>query len=522
MAGIAVAQYANAVPEKQVEMLFSFSGADKPVACRHECPGKKPGSPGPPGSAEPARGPADGAIRSERPDRPDRSSAGDVSSARTAVTQETRSMAMRILVVGGGGREHALVWKLSRETQRPDLFCAPGNAGTTEHATNLPIAADNLDGLTAWAQLNRPDLTLVGPESPLCAGLVDRFQQEKLRVFGPTQAAARLEGSKLFAKEIMQAAGVPTARAVAFDLPGAARDYVRGHGAPVVIKADGLAAGKGVAVCATESEAEAAIDQMLVQRVFGEAGARILVEECLTGEEASVLALVDGDHIVLLASAQDHKRVFDHDEGPNTGGMGAYSPAAVMRDPWWPVVREQIFQRVLQELRRRGIRYQGVLYAGLMMTDDGPKVLEFNCRFGDPETQALLPRWAGDMLPALAACVDGTLRDRLVQWKPEPCVSVVMAAGGYPGPYEQGIPITGLAEAAALRDVMIFHAGTARNDRNEIVTAGGRVLSVSALGKDLPAAITRAYDAVGRIQFAGAHFRKDIAGKALRVAGAQL
>jgi phosphoribosylamine---glycine ligase len=422
---------------------------------------------------------------------------------------------MKVLVVGSGGREHALAWTLIHDSRRPAVFCAPGNAGTADLATNLPLAAEDIPRLVDWARANRPDLTVVGPEAPLCAGLTDALQAEGLRVFGPCRAAAQLEGSKVFAKEILTAARVPTARAETFTDAAAALDYVRQTGVPIVIKAEGLAAGKGVTVCLTAAEAERAIREALVDRVFGDAGRRVLVEEFLDGEEASILALVDGARVVMLASAQDHKRVFDNDRGPNTGGMGAYSPAPVVSDRWWPVIEQQVFVPTLNELRRRGITYKGVLYAGLMMTAGGPKVLEYNCRFGDPETQVILPRLATDLIPALEACVDGTLRPELVAWKPEACVCVVMAAGGYPGPYEKGRPIAGLQDAAALDRTVVFHAGTKLQD-GRVVTAGGRVLGVTALGPALGDAVANAYRAVARISFEGAIYRTDIAARALK------
>ena len=421
---------------------------------------------------------------------------------------------MKILVVGGGGREHALVWKLANDSRKPQVFCAPGNAGTAEMATNLSIEAENLDALISWAGQNRPDLTVIGPEAPLCAGLSDRLTAKGFKVFGPSQAAAQMEGSKVFSKDVMEAGGVPTARAGCFTDAKAAKDYVRSVGLPIVIKAEGLAAGKGVIICATQAEADQAINDTLVKRVFGDAGNRVLVEEFLEGEEASILALIDGKHIVMLASAQDHKRVFDDDQGPNTGGMGAYSPAPVVADSLWPVIREQVFERTLAELRKRGITYQGVLYAGLMIGKSGPKVLEFNCRFGDPETQAILPRIEGDLVPALLACANGTLRDDLIHWRPEPCVCIVMAAGGYPGPYEKGKVIEGLKEAGAMKDVAVFHAGTKLKE-GAVVTSGGRVLGVTALGKDVKAAVGLAYQATVKIRFDKAHYRKDIAGRAL-------
>ena len=349
----------------------------------------------------------------------------------------------------------------------------------------------------------------------MCAGLADRFTEAGLLVFGPTRAAAQLEGSKVFAKDVMQAAGVPTAVSSSFTDAAAARAYVRRTPMPLVIKADGLASGKGVYICASVPEAEAAIDEIMVRGVFGASGRQVLIEECLEGPEASILALVDGERVVMLSSAQDHKRIYDGDRGPNTGGMGAYSPAPVVTDDLWPVIRREVFDRTLGELKRRGITYRGVMYAGLMLTAQGPKVLEFNCRFGDPETQAILARWEGDLLPALQACAEGALREELVRWKPEAAVCVVMAASGYPGPIRKGDVIHGLAEAQALPGVMVFHAGTRRQD-GQVVTEGGRVLGVTALGLHLRLAVTRVYDAAARIRFAGAQYRKDIAWRALK------
>ena len=421
---------------------------------------------------------------------------------------------MRILIVGGGGREHALAWKISRDSCRPELFCAPGNAGTARLAENLMIPASDLDSLVVWAREARPDLTVIGPEAPLCAGLADRLLAAGLRVFGPRRAAARLEGSKAFAKEIMEKAGVPTARAERFTDAGDALSYIRSQPGRAVVKADGLAAGKGVTVCDTRAEAEKAVEDALINRAFGEAGREVLIEERLEGEEVSVLALTDGRHTEMLASAQDHKRVGDDDTGPNTGGMGAYSPAPVLTPAQWQAVRSDVFERTLTELSRRGIIYRGVLYAGLMLTVDGPKVLEFNCRFGDPETQAILPRWQGDILPALMACADGTLDRIKLEWTPDACVCVVMAAGGYPGPYDTDVPIAGLEEASARDGVVVFHAGT-RLSGGQTVTAGGRVLGVTAWGADLRAARARAYGAAELIRFDRAHYRRDIGARGL-------
>jgi phosphoribosylamine--glycine ligase len=423
---------------------------------------------------------------------------------------------MRVLIVGGGGREHALAWKAASDRTQPEVFCAPGNAGTAACAINLPIGAEDLDALVAWAVEHRPDLTIVGPEAPLCAGLVDRLAAEGLRAFGPGAEAAQLEGSKAFAKDVMEKAGVPTAEARTFTDANAARAYVQERGAPIVVKADGLAAGKGVTVCRAVEEAEAAIADALENNAFGEAGASVVIEDCLVGEEASILGLIDGEHIVLLASSQDHKPVFDGDAGPNTGGMGAYSPAPVVSDDLWPEIRARVFEPTVAELRRRGIAFKGVLYAGLMLTEQGMQVLEFNVRFGDPECQAILPRWDGDLLPALKACVDGTLSEEMVRWKDEACVCVVMASGGYPGSYEKGKVIENLDVAGAVDGVTVIHAGTALDDAGRVVTSGGRVLGVTALGQSLESAISKAYKAVNAIAFENAHYRTDIGAKALR------
>jgi phosphoribosylamine--glycine ligase len=422
---------------------------------------------------------------------------------------------MKVLVIGGGGREHALAWKIAQDSSKPQIYCAPGNAGTAALGTNLAIDATDTGSLLAWAREVRPDLTVVGPEAPLCAGLTNAFEADGLRVFGPSMAAARLEGSKIFAKEIMQAAGVPTAASDSFTEVEPALVYLEQVGVPVVIKADGLAAGKGVTVCGTVALAEAAIREALEGRVFGDAGSEVLVEECLFGEEASILALIDGEHVEMLASSQDHKRALDGDHGPNTGGMGAYSPAPVVTDDLWPIIRDEVFGRTLAELKKRGIVYRGVLYAGIMVTPEGPKVLEFNCRFGDPETQVVLPRWDGDILPAFMACANGTLDQVEIKWKPEACATVVMASGGYPGSYAKGRLISGLAEADAMDQVQVFHAGTKKADGG-VVTSGGRVLGVTGWGDNLKGALDRAYGAVDQIHFEDAIYRKDIGWRALR------
>ena len=354
---------------------------------------------------------------------------------------------------------------------------------------------------------------MVGPEVPLCLGITDVFTAQGLRVFGPCQAGARMEGSKLFSKEVMQAAGVPTARSQSFSEVNAALAALDAFELPVVIKADGLAAGKGVVIAQTRAEAEEAIRSMLVDAVFGAAGANVLIEDFLEGEEASILALVDGEHTVLLPASQDHKRIFDNDQGPNTGGMGAYSPAPVVTDAMLPAITEKVILPVVRELKARGIVYKGVLYAGLMIGKKGINVLEFNARFGDPETEAVLPRIAGDLIPALEACIDGTLHDGLIQIRPEAAATVVMAAGGYPGNYVKGTAIHGLSDAATVSGSVVFHAGTRLKD-GAVVTAGGRVLAVTALGADLKTAVGRAYEAVAKISWEGAQYRKDIARRA--------
>jgi phosphoribosylamine--glycine ligase len=425
---------------------------------------------------------------------------------------------MKILVVGGGGREHALVWRLARDSAKPDLFCAPGNAGTAALAQNLAIEASDGAGLLAWARRERPDLTVVGPEAPLCEGLVDVFQAEGLAAFGPCREAARLEGSKVFSKEVMVRAGVPTARAEAFNAFEPAAAHVRRLGGPAVIKADGLAAGKGVLICPTPESAEEALREAMVRRAFGEAGRQVLVEEFLEGEEVSVLAFVDGANVALLPAAQDHKRVNDGDQGPNTGGMGAYAPAPVATARLLDQARDTVFLPTLAELRRRGIPYKGVLYAGLMATPAGLRVLEFNARFGDPETQAILPLLDGDLIPLLRSCIEGGLACDSAPVRRAHAACVVMTAGGYPGAIRKGDPIEGLAEAAALPDVMVFHAGT-RLERGRAVTAGGRVLGVTGLGPTLADAIRRAYAAVEKISFTGAHWRRDIGARGLKRAG---
>ena len=420
---------------------------------------------------------------------------------------------MKVLVVGSGGREHALGWALGRSPRVGELFVAPGNPGSGSVATNVPVKADDIEGLVGWAKQNRIDLTVVGPELPLALGLVDRFVEAGLHVFGPTQAAARIETSKAFAKTFMQEEGIPSAAFEIFEDFDEAMNYVREQPFPLVVKADGLAAGKGVSVCDAQSEAEDALRAMMVDRIFGDAGQQTIVEECLTGQEVSLLAFSDGQTVVPMVSAQDHKPAYDGDTGPNTGGMGCYAPMTLATSELVEEVHRTILQPTVDGMRRRGMPYVGVLYAGLILTSDGPQVLEFNCRFGDPETQVILPLLETDLCDVLEACVEGRLSEMTLRWSSGACVCVVMASGGYPKTYHTGHTISGLDDLADLSDVQVFHAGTARKD-GRTVTAGGRVLGVTAWGGTLTLAINRAYCAVERIHFPDQHFRRDIGMKA--------
>ena len=429
---------------------------------------------------------------------------------------------MKILVVGSGGREHAITWRLAQDAEKHELWCAPGNAGMAEIATCVSVKATDVAGIVSWCEANSPDLVVVGPEAPLCAGLVDALGKVGVKAFGPVAAGARMEGSKRFAKEVMQAAGVPTGKAEVFTDAGAAKAALPSYGLPVVVKADGLAAGKCVIVAETVEQAEAAIDDMLVGNKFGAAGAEVLIEEFLNGEECSILALVDGERTVLLPSSQDHKRIFDGDKGPNTGGMGAYSPAPVVTDAMLPEIKDRIILPVVRELKKRGITYRGVLYAGLMVTPEGGKmaasgsrvnVVEFNARFGDPETEAVLPRLGGDFATMLLHVATGCLKDEDVVVKPEAAATVIMASGGYPGSYEKGRPITGLDAAAQVPGATVFHCGTKSAD-GAVLTDGGRVLSVTGRGATLREAVDTAYRAVGKIAFDKSFYRKDIAHRA--------
>ncbi|MBI3007518.1 MAG: phosphoribosylamine--glycine ligase [candidate division NC10 bacterium] len=422
---------------------------------------------------------------------------------------------MKILVVGSGGREHSLVWKLAQSPRVHRLYAAPGNAGIAEQAECVPVPATDVVALATFAEKEKIDLTVVGPEVPLTLGLVDEFQRRGLRAFGASRAAAQIEGSKAFAKALMLKYGIPTAAYREFSEPNAALAYVRERGAPIVVKADGLAAGKGALVCRTLADAVAAVRLIMEQRAFGEAGDRVVVEECREGEEASFLAFTDGKTVLPLASAQDHKPIYDNDEGPNTGGMGAYSPAPVVSAALHRQIMDRVMVPTVRAMAAEGRPYRGVLYAGVMIKDGEAKVLEFNARFGDPEAQPLLLRMDSDLVPVLEAVLDGRLHEVTLQWKEDAAVCVVMASGGYPGTYQKGKAIQGLEEAAKVEGVVIFHAGTARRGAH-LLTDGGRVLGVTGRGRDVREAITRTYEAVRRISWEGVHFRTDIGAKALR------
>ncbi len=422
---------------------------------------------------------------------------------------------MQVLVVGSGGREHALCWAIARSPLCDKLYCAPGNAGIADLAECLPIEAEDLDGLVAAARRLAIDFVVVGPEAPLVAGLVDRLEGAGIHAFGPRARAAEIEGSKTFMKDLCARTGIPTAWYGTFDEPDAAKDFIHRRGAPIVIKADGLAAGKGVMVCRTANEAFAAIDHILTEDAFGTAGSRVVIEEFLEGEEASIFALVNGTQILALASAQDHKPAFDGDEGPNTGGMGAYSPAPIVTPEVMTMVIDRIIRPTVATLAEEGRPYVGVLFAGLMITRDGPKLLEFNCRFGDPECQPVVMRLKSDLLAALVACRDARLDTLTLEWRDEAALTVVLATKGYPGPCARGSEIGAIEDAEALDDVIVFHAATRRN-RGRLIADGGRVLGVTALGADIAAARRRAYAAVERIVWPEGFYRTDIGWRALR------
>jgi phosphoribosylamine--glycine ligase len=421
---------------------------------------------------------------------------------------------MKVLVVGGGGREHALVWKIAQSPKVTKIYCAPGNAGISEQATIVPIKANDLNSLLEFSVKEKIDLTVVGPEDPLTQGIVDLFESKGLFIFGANRKAAKIEGSKAFAKEVMKKYYIPTAFYEIFDNRNEAVQYIRRQGAPIVVKADGLAAGKGVMVCNTVEEAIQSVDKIMVEKIFGEAGNRVIIEEYLVGEEASYIAFTDGKTILPMASSQDHKSIFDGDRGPNTGGMGAYSPAPVVTDEVHEKIIEKILRPIIYGLEEESRTYKGVLYAGLMIHDGHPKVLEFNARFGDPETQPVLMRMKGDIVPILEACMKGTLSQHRIEWDSRPSVCVVMASKGYPGDYEKGIMIRGLEEVSRMEGVFVFHAGTTIKD-GQRVTNGGRVLGVTGLGEDIPRAIEKTYQAVKKISWDGVHYRTDIGQKAL-------
>jgi len=421
---------------------------------------------------------------------------------------------MRVLVVGGGGREHALAWKISQSPLVDRTYCAPGNAGIAEVAECVDIKADDVEGLLHFGRDNDIGLTVVGPEDPLTLGLVDVFRKEGLKAFGPSRDAAEIEGSKVFAKEVMHRHVIPTAQFRVFDKADEALAYLDVTPAPIVVKADGLAKGKGVIVCRTDEEARDAVRRIMVDGEFGDAGDRAVIEECLKGEEASIIALTDGKTIVPLLSSQDHKPVHDHDKGPNTGGMGAYAPVPLITPGVFKEIERKVLVQVVHAMHREKRRYRGVVYAGLMITPGGPMVLEFNCRFGDPETQPVFMMLKSDIVPALLATIEGKLGAVALEWETGAAVCVVMASGGYPGPYEKGKPIQGLDRLKGEKDVQVFHAGTAIKD-GQVVTNGGRVLGVTARGPDLRTAQQRAYEAVGQISFEGAHYRGDIGNKGL-------
>ncbi len=422
---------------------------------------------------------------------------------------------MKVLVIGSGGREHALVWKLRQSPRVSQVYCAPGNAGIASEAECLAADAKNLASLLAVAAQVKPDLTIVGPELPLQLGVVDEFVRRGYRIFGPTQAAARLESSKSFAKEFMQRHHIPTAHYAICDNPKDVADALPHFHMPVVVKADGLAAGKGVVICKSKEEASAVAAEMLSGKMLGEAGARVVIEECLKGEELSFLALSDGERVAPLAAAQDHKRVGEGDTGANTGGMGAYSTAAMVDAQMQNWLLQHIVRPVVAGMKAEGADYKGVLYCGLMMTARGPMVLEFNCRFGDPETQPILMRLESDLVEALEASIDGRVSEGDFRWSPDASACVVMASGGYPGTFEAGKKISGLEDAEKIAGVKVFHAGTTKHD-DAFFTAGGRVLGVTARAASLETAVARAYQAVGRINFGGAYYRKDIAARALK------
>lgn len=419
---------------------------------------------------------------------------------------------MKILVIGSGGREHALVWKIAQSKKVEKIYCAPGNAGIAQIAECISIKAEDLAELLSFAQQEKIDLTVVGPEVPLTLGIVDLFNEHGLKIFGPSRLAAEIEGSKAFAKDLMYKYQIPTAAYGVFTESVSAKEFLDDIGLPCVVKADGLAAGKGVLICENRSEAEKAIEEILCDNKFGTAGNCCVIEEFLKGQEVSMLAFTDGETIVPMVSAQDHKRIFDNDQGLNTGGMGAYSPAPIYTANIHQQVIREVFEKTVSAMKAEGRVFKGVLYAGLMLTDKGPKVLEFNARFGDPETQVVLPRLCSDLVDIMEAVIEGNLNEELVKWRDEAAVCVVLASGGYPETAEKGKVIQGLEIAA--QNALVFHAGT-KMDKGNILTDGGRVVGISALGNDIKSAIDKAYQAVDKVYFENMHFRKDIGQKAL-------
>ncbi len=424
---------------------------------------------------------------------------------------------MKVLIIGSGGREHVLAWKISQSPLLTKLYAAPGNAGIAELAECHPIKAEDIDGLLQFAKKEKIDLTVVGPEAPLVAGIVDIFQNEGLKIFGPSKAASQLEGSKAFAKDKMSKFNIFTADYDVFSNVNEAKHFCVETEMPVVIKADGLAAGKGVVVCESSQEAVSALDKIMDEKVFGESGRKVVIEKKLEGEEVSILAFSDGKKIIPLASSQDHKRAYDHDRGPNTGGMGAYSPCPFVSDEKFSEIIDSAIRPMIKGLAEEGTPYQGLIYAGIMLTKEGPAVLEYNCRFGDPEAQAVLPRLKSDLLPILAEIANGSLSTETLEWHDKACLAVVIASGGYPGFYHTNFPVSGIENFREREDVFLFHAGTAFNENKRIVTAGGRVFAVTALGENLRAAHDRAYSMVSKIQFEGAIHRRDIGRKAMEV-----
>ncbi len=412
---------------------------------------------------------------------------------------------MKILVVGGGGREHAIIWKL-KQSRNHDIYCAPGNGGISELAACVPIKPTDIEAVAAYAKRERFDLVIVAPDDPLYMGLVDKLQSAGIRAFGPTAQAARIEGSKVYAKYLMKKYGIPTAEYEVFDDFAKAAAYVKGCPMPVVVKADGLALGKGVVICETVDSALSALKEIMLDKMFGEAGNRVVIEEYLEGPEVSVLAFCDGKTILPMQSAQDHKRAYDGDKGPNTGGMGTFSPSLKYTDEVRNAAEETIIRRTVDALNAEGVLYKGVIFFGMMLTKDGPKLLEYNARFGDPEAQVVLPRLKNDLLEVVEAVLNGTLDRITLEWDDNVAVCVVMASGGYPGKYTKGVPISGLNN---VREAVVFHAGTAVKD-GAYVTDGGRVLGVTALGTDIQDARKKAYAGVNEIFFEGAHYRTDI------------